>query len=131
MKTHPRMMKRTTLKNGLLLSTFVFSQIHTIFWGSSLRVNWYLFTNSDYSRRIDFAVMYYSIAIDFLILSYCLHYPKGIDRRVSRFILIVTSLDMVHLITNGKQHFGFSKIGIAFIIYMLYAEYKSKKNGSR
>lgn len=122
-------MKKTTLKNALLLSTFVFSQLHTVFWGVDLRVNWYLFTDADYSRRIDFAVMYYTIAIDFLILAYCVHYPKGIDRRVSRFILTVTLLDMVHLIANGKQHFGFSKIGVAIVIYLLYGAYKDKKNG--
>jgi len=74
--------------------------------------------------------MYYGIAVDFLIMAYCLHFPVGVDRRVSKFILIITFLDLLHLITVAKHDFGVSKIGIAILIYIISSvNYNIFKNG--
>jgi hypothetical protein len=123
-KTQTMMMKKQTLniKNYFLLSTFVLSQLHTIFRGSKYRVDWYLLI--DYTRRIDYAVMYTTTAINFLILAYCLHFPKGVKKEVSQFILIVTSLDMLHLILLSRLRFGIVKIFLAIIIYYVIRFFK-------
>ena len=95
-----------------------------MFFGTKHEVDISFFSNR--VARLDFAVLYYSIAINFLILSYCLHYPKGLDKRVTRLILIVTSLDLVHLIVYAKQGFGVVKIGIAILIFIAYDIYKKR-----
>jgi hypothetical protein len=115
------------IKNTLLLSTFLLSQLHTLFRGDKQRVDWSLLI--DHSRRIDYAVMYMSIAINFLILAFCLHYPKGVNKNVTRFILIITILDMLHLVLFSKIGFGMAKIGIAFVVYLLY-EFIFRGNGN-
>lgn len=112
-------MKKQTLKikNYFLLFTFVLSQLHTIFRGSKTRVDWYLLI--DYTRRIDFAVMYTTTAINFFILSYCLRFPKGVEKEITEFIFIVTSLDLLHLILLSKLRFGMVKIFLAIFIYYI------------
>ena len=109
-------------KNIVLLSTFVIGQIPTLFFGTVKRFNLALFVER--STRLDFFALYYANAINFLILAYCLHYSKNISKKATRFILIITSLDMIHLIGFAKQGYGMSKIGIALIIYFSY-EYKN------
>lgn len=118
-KTQTMTMKKQTLniKNYFLLSTFILSSLHTIFRGSKVRVDWYLLI--DYTRRIDFAVMYTTTAINFFILAYCLKFPKGIREEIKDFILIVVSLDLLHLILLSKLRFGFVKICLAIIIYYI------------
>ena len=121
-------------KNIVLLSTFIIGQIPTLFFSTVKRFNLALFVER--STRLDFFALYYANAINFLILAYCLHYSKNISKKVTRFILIITSLDMIHLIGFAKQGYGMSKIGIALIIYFSY-EYrnylfnfiKNEKNG--
>ena len=109
-------------KNIVLLSTFIIGQIPTLFFGTVKRFNLALFVER--STRLDFFALYYANAINFLILAYCLHYSKNISKKATRFILIITSLDMIHLIGFAKQGYGMSKIGIALIIYFSY-EYKN------
>jgi len=104
-------------KNVLLLSTFVIGQIPSLFFGTVKRWNLALFVER--STRLDFFAMYYANAINFLILAYCLHYSRQISKKATRFILIVTSLDIIHLIFFAKQGYGMSKIGIAIIIYII------------
>ena len=110
------------MKNIVLLSTFIIGQIPTLFFGTVKRFNLALFVER--STRLDFFAMYYANAINFLILAYCLHYNSRISKKVTRFILIVTALDMIHLVGFAKQGYGMSKIGIALIIYFSY-EYKN------
>ncbi len=109
-------------KNIVLLSTFIIGQIPTLFFGTVKRFNLALFVER--STRLDFFALYYANAINFLILAYCLHYSKNISKKVTRFILIITSLDMIHLVGFAKQGYGMSKIGIALMIYFSY-EYKN------
>ena len=89
----------------------------TVF-GLDARFNLGLFIER--STRIDYVLMFYTNAISFLILAYCLHYPKGLDKRVTRLILTITGLDMVHLLLYAKQDFGVVKIGTAILIVVLY-----------
>ena len=109
--------QKLNIKNYFLLSTFVLSQLHTIFRGSKTRVDWYLLI--DYTRRIDFAVMYTTTAINFFILAFCLRFPKGVKKEITEFILIVTSLDLLHLILLSRLRFGMVKICLAIIIYYI------------
>ena len=102
-------------KNGLLLSTFLIGQLPVLFFGSAKRFNLSFFVER--STRIDFGVMYYANAITFLILTSLMVYPKGIDKRIARFILIVCYLDFLHLLLFAKQGFGMSKIAIAIVFY--------------
>lgn len=118
-------MKKATLKNSLLLSTAFLSMLHTLFYGLKTRVDWYLFI--DYTRRLDFAVMYLTTSINFIILSYCMMYPQGIYRDVKRFILIICILDLIHYLTVSKVYFGIHKIVFAVLIFYCYRFFKNGK----
>lgn len=111
-------------KNGLLLSTFLIGQLPVLFYGSVKRFNLSLFVER--STRIDFVMLYYANAISFLILTSLLAYPKGVDRRIARFILIVCYLDFLHLLLFAKQGFGMSKIAIAIVFYYGYEIIKKR-----
>ena len=117
-------MMMNKFKNALLLSCFVIGQVPVLFFGSVKRFNLSLFVER--STRIDFMAMYYANAISFLIMSALLAYPKGVDRRVSRFILIVCYLDFLHLLLFAKQGFGMSKIAIAIGVYYIYEIIKKR-----
>lgn len=115
---------KSSFKNGLLLSTFLIGQLPVLFFGSAKRFNLSFFVER--STRIDFALMYYANAISFLILTSLLAYPKGIDRRIARFVLIVCYLDFLHLLLFAKQGFGMSKIAIAILFYYSYEFIKKR-----
>ena len=119
------MTTKAKIKNGLLLLTFVLSQIPQLFYGSKERLNLSLFYER--STRIDFFAMYYVNAIDFLILAYCLHYPKGVHKSITRLILIITALDLIHLLTLARQIFGMGKVGLALFILVCYEYYLFRK----
>lgn len=106
------------MKNTLLILTYFISFVPSFFFGRSDKWNLSLFLDLEY--RVDYFFHFYSIAINFLILAYCLHYPKGISKVITRFILIITCLDMIHLIGWAKQGFGYSKIIIAAVILGIY-----------
>jgi len=110
-------------KNTLLLSTVGLSMLHTLFHGMKTKVDIYLFI--DYSRRIDYAIMNLTTSVNFLILSYCLMYPKGISIDTKRFILIICILDLIHYITVSKVYFGTVKIIFAVILFYLYRYLKN------
>lgn len=106
-----------TNKNKILLSTLILGQLPTLFFGMTYRLNLSLFVER--STRVDFFAMYYVNAISFLILAYCIHFNKGIDKKISKLIFIITILDFLHLILVANQGFGMSKVGIAmaFVVY--------------
>tara|TARA_R110000823_G_scaffold222259_1_gene350600 strand:+ start:385 stop:741 length:357 start_codon:yes stop_codon:yes gene_type:complete len=110
-------MKKLTLKSWVLLSTLIISQLHTLFWGSEVRVDWYLLI--DKTRRIDFAVMYLTTSINFLIISYMMLFPKGISVDVKTLFFIVCLLDILHVLLIGRFHFGYSKVGLAIFIFSI------------
>lgn len=105
------------MKNVLLLAIFIIAQIPSLFFGTTERLNLAIFVTR--STRLDFFAYYYAVGINFLIMAYCLHYNKGISKKVTRFILIVMCLDLIHLLLFAKQGFGMAKIGIAIIIYLI------------
>lgn len=115
------------LKNKLLLSTYVISMIPSFFFGSCYRLNLGLLIER--STRVDFFFMYYGVSINYLILTYCVLFPKGIDKRVGLLVFIISALDLIHLILLGKQGFGLTKIGFAIAI-LIVIEFYRKKNGA-
>ena len=110
------------MKNKILFSIFFIAQIPSLFFGTTDRMNLSLIVTR--STRLDFVALYYANAISFLIMAYCLHYKKGISQRITKLILIITSLDFIHLLLFAKQGYGMSKIGIALLIY-IFAEWRT------
>ena len=105
------------IKNYILFSTIFISQVQTFFFGTKLRWNLSLFIER--STRVDFFFMYYANAINFIILAYCLHYPKNLDKRLTKLILFITCLDFLHLLLFAKRGYGMAKVCVA-ILYVLY-----------
>jgi len=114
-----------SVKNAILLSTFVLGQVPVIGFGSAKRFNLSFFVER--STRIDFFMLYYANAISFIIMAYLLSYPKGLDRRLARFILLVCYFDFLHLLLFAKQGFGISKIALVLCVYYLWEIYKKWK----
>jgi len=114
---------RSKVKNTLLLSCFAIGQLPALFFGNAQRLNLSFFVER--STRIDFFMMYYSNAIAFVILSYLLVFPKGINKSVARFVLIVCYLDFLHLMLFASRGFGMTKLALALIVYFIY-EYLKK-----
>ena len=112
-------------KNTLLLSTYIISQIPSLFFGTNLRYNLAIFV--DRSTRLDFFFLYYTISINFLILSYALHFNIGVSKKVTKFIFIVCVLDFLHLMLFAMQGLGMAKIGVAFIIYTVWQKVNKGK----
>ena len=112
------------IKNTLLIGVLILSQVPSVFFGTTERMNLSLLVER--STRLDFVAMYYVNAIDFLILSYCLWFPKGINVNIKFFIFLMCLLDLFHLLLFAKQGFGITKMGIAVIIYFIYDTIKNK-----
>lgn len=72
--------------------------------------------------------MHYVNAINFIILAYCLHCNTGINKNVTKFILIITVLDFLHLLFFAMRGYGLAKIGFAYIIYWSINQYQILKN---
>lgn len=113
-------------KNKLLFLALFIGNIPRTFFDLDTRFNLSLFIER--STRIDFFIMYYVNAINFMILAYCLHYHTGINKNVTKFILIMTILDFLHLLLFAMKGYGLAKIGIAFIIYWSLNHYQILKN---
>lgn len=120
-----RQMMTNKFKNTLLLSTYIISQIPSLFFGTNLRYNLAIFV--DRSTRLDFFFLYYTISINFLILSYALHFNIGVSKKVTKFIFIVCVLDFLHLMLFAMQGLGMAKIGVAFIIYTVWQKVNKGK----
>ena len=113
-------------KNGLLLSCFALGQLPALFYGMDNRL-WLSITHMrEKTTRIDFFVMYYSNALAFLMLTWLLTYPKGVDKRIARFVLIVCYLDVLHLFLFASRGFGMTKLAIAVLVFYIYEIIKKK-----
>jgi len=119
------MMKSLTLniKNYILLSVIILSQLHVFFRGSLQRVDWFLFI--DHTRRIDYAVMYLSKHLIYIIYSYCLLFPKGIHKYIKVFIFILSIIDLLHYFSTSHIGFGTFKILVTTIIFVIYRKVKA------
>tara|TARA_R110000772_G_scaffold18905_2_gene53249 strand:+ start:383 stop:736 length:354 start_codon:yes stop_codon:yes gene_type:complete len=113
------------LKNYILISFFFLGQLPSLFFGTDVRLQLGFFTEK--TSRLDFFTMYYTNAFSFLILTYLLHYPKGLDKQLTRMILIICYLDFMHLLFFAKQGFGMAKIGVAILIFYVLKWIKLKK----
>ncbi len=114
------------MKNWILISLYILAQIPSTFFGTTAKRNLALIDYFVYNEMtIDWFTYFYVNYLSFLLLAYCLHYNKGIKKGVTRFILIVSILDMIHLMLGAMQGYGMSKIGIAILIFFIY-EYKNR-----
>ena len=95
-----------------------------MFRGNPDRVDWFLLV--DYTRRLDYAIMYICNHITEIILAFCLLYPEGISRESKRFIFILCILDIIHYFTFSSIGFESEKLLLAFLISYGYKQYKKK-----
>lgn len=114
------------MKNILLIATYFISYIPIYFSGTTERLWLSVFRGRPKDTRLDFVLLYYGTAINFLILAYCLHYPKGVNAIITRFVLIITGLDFIHLFLYAKQGFALEKLVLAFTL-LGYYQLKHKK----
>ena len=116
-------------KNILLLTCFALGQLPALFYGMDHRL-WLSVTHArENTTRIDFFMMYYSNALAAIFLSYLLTYPKGVDERIARFVLIVCYLDLLHLFLFASKGFGMTKLALGVIIFYIYEIIKKKWKG--
>lgn len=113
-------------KNKILLSTYVISLLPKVFFDLKDEKEYRLGIFNDWSVTLDWYFTFYSAIIGFFIMAYCLHYPNGIDKHVSRLILIITILDLLHLVLFAMQGFGLVKIGTAIALTIGYEIYKKR-----
>ena len=111
-------MRNQTLKNNLLLSTQLISLIHSFFKGVSTRVDWYFLI--EHTRRIDYALWHLENNLIFLILSFCLLFPKGISKDVKVFIVICYSIDLLHYFAFSSIYFAFAKLFVSTFLFYVY-----------
>lgn len=111
-------------KNYLLISTYILSLIPKAFFDNDKEYQ--LGIIKGWSSTLDWHATFYTAIISFIVMAFCLHYPKGIDRRVTRMILVLTILDFIHLVLFAMQGMGLLKIIIAFVIVILYGFIKKK-----
>ena len=88
----------------------------------SERVDWFLFI--DYTRRVDFAVMYLCKHIIYVILSYSILFPKGISRGTKVFVFTLSLFDLIHYFLTS--HIGFSLIKLLLCVFV-FVVYKKNK----
>lgn len=124
-------MMMSKFKNILLLSTYVISLLPKLFFGTTERMWLSVFHGRAKTTRLDFVMLYYTIAVNFLIFAYCLHYSNGLSKDVTRFILIICILDLFHLFLYGMQGFGVSKIIIALGLSFVPKAYNSLIKGRK
>lgn len=115
-------MQMHKFKNYILLSIIILSQLHVSFRGMSERVDWFIFI--DYTRRIDYAVMYLCKHLIYVIYSYMLLFPKGISKDVKLFIFILALCDLFHYFATSHIGYGAVKVLVAYVIYFAIKKIK-------
>ena len=111
-------------KNHLLISTYILSLIPKAFFDNDKEYQ--LGIIKGWSTTLDWHATFYTAILGFFVMAYCLHYPNGIDRRLTRMILVLTILDFIHLVLFAMQGFGLLKIFIAFVIVVFYDVIKKR-----
>ena len=113
----------TTFKNNLLVITIPISQIHILFREYEPKLDWFIF--SDKTRYLDFIVFLLGIYIKFIVLSFVALKPYGVDKRLIRYILIVSILDIFHFfLTSGLEYEVLKLFTGVLILYFLGKKYK-------
>lgn len=116
------MMKNLKHKDILLISLIVLSQLHVLFRGLEVRVDWYLL--SENTRRIDYAVMYLCRYIIQFILAYCVLFPAKISRDVRLLVFVISIFDLIHYLTLSSIGFEKEKILISTLFFYLIKKIK-------
>lgn len=93
-----------------------------LFYGSKERVDWYFLI--DHTRRIDYAVMYLCKHLIYLILAFCLLFPKDILRDTKVFIFIFTVWDLVHYFATSHIGFELFKWLLVLATFLVYKRFK-------
>lgn len=117
-------MTNKIIKNGVIILVLIVGALPSIFEGNTNRVNWWLFI--DDPVKTYWAAHFYSEQINFALLAFLIMFPKGVNKWLARFLLIITLLDLVHLIAVKKLVFGEVKILAALIISMIIDKIKGK-----
>lgn len=113
-------------KNYLLLSVIILSQLHSFFTGYKERVDWFIFI--DYTRRIDYAVMYMCKHLIYLVYAYCLLFPYGIKKDTKVFIFILAIADFIHYITLSHIGFPWFKLLGVLCVFLIYKNINNDEN---
>jgi hypothetical protein len=110
-------------RHYLLISLLFLSEIKAIFYDSDIRIEWYLLPNHD--RLLCNLLKDISTAIICIVL--CFYALKGAKDRMLRFIItaliVLSSLDLIHLAINDMQGFVSLKIALAFGITKIIGKY--------
>ena len=111
-------MRNSTKKNIILAIGFLIGQTPVLFMGlvKTFRLN----VGKKVLSLIDYDLIFYSNSVSFLILTYMFTYPKGINERFARFVLIVCYLDFLYILVLGEQGFGMVKLIVATITLYIY-----------
>lgn len=110
-------------KNYLLLSLVLISQAHIVFRDSNIKIDWFLFT--DTKRFLNFSIFQLCIYIKFIVLSYCIIYNDNINKRIAKYLLILSVLDVFHFfLTSGLGYEIIKIITGVIILYILGKKYK-------
>jgi hypothetical protein len=116
------MLKKTSIKDWMLYLTVLIGYFPSLFHGNKTRLD--LFLLVDHTRRIDFYFMYLGHSINYLILLFLLLFPKGLSVRARQFVFLVCILDFFHYVLLSKLYFGFVKIYVAIVIYIVLKQLK-------
>lgn len=114
--------QRYTHKDLLLLSLCFISVLHIFFRGSGMKVDWFLFV--DHKRNISFSVFMIGVYLRFIIMSYCLIKPKGINKNIPVFLFILSILDLIHFFTFSGLGFWKVKLLLALVCFISYVKFK-------
>lgn len=120
------------MKNIALLLMPVISQIKSFFYDDKTRVDWFLFydfvnsNNENIGVVKAWAIYFYTVPVNFIILSACLLWPRGIYRWVKEFIFTLCVLDLLHVFLYAGKSFVFTKLLVSIGI-VLFLEYKRKR----
>ena len=120
--TKKTMLKKISIKDWMLYSTVLIGYFPSLFHGDKTRLD--LFLLVDHTRRIDFYFMYLGHSINYLILLFLLLFPKGLSVRARQFVFLVCILDFFHYVLLSKLYFGFVKIYVAIVIYVVLKQLK-------
>lgn len=115
-------MKIQMLKNKALISILLLNELHVFFRGLKTRVDWYLLI--EHTRRLDYAVMYFCKHTIYLILAYCLLFPKGIHKETKVFIFMFMIADMLHYLLLSHIGFEWVKVILVLLSFVIYKKFR-------
>jgi hypothetical protein len=116
----------TIFKNGIVVLIVLIGIAPSIFEGNKELVNWWLFV--DYETTRYWSAHFYSETINFALLAFLLMYPKGVNRTLLRIFLVLTVVDVFHLIAFRKLEFVMLKHIISVFICIGWESYNKLKN---